>query len=437
VITAFIGCAYYAPKTPTYFASEYGSQTPWIRKVALIVDTKPPEIESVILGVTRGEGAARGAGHGVAEGLRGLNGCSGGACVLLVPIVIVSGAIVGSVSGAMAGYPADVLAEAEANARQALDSASLQTQLIDNVANYGNTNLGIEFIHILGTNIQSPEKTPDYKTLRNKSIDVVLELELIRLSLHDSLNMVARARLISVSTGTVISDNRYLFNSESHKLDEWMANGAAPLTDAMDRGLQTLAEDIVDENFLLFYPKGLGTVTVKESGAQTGQTQTVHSKAVPLYVLSPVYPRLEHSFWHPDRTIGTLDFVEVDSVQPILRWERFPRDYDIPADDGQNHPITDVRYDLRVFEAVGRIPGQLVYEVRDLPEPYVKIQSGLKACSDYYWTVRARFKLDGRIRATEWAGAFSADGWNEQPWRLRRFGGRPQMFYYPFSSPCD
>jgi hypothetical protein len=131
-------------------------------------------------------------------------------------------------------------------------------------------------------------------------------------------------------------------------------------------------------------------------------------------------------------------------VQPTLRWEHFPRDYDLIGAGGQRHQITDVRYDFRVFEGIaGSYSGPQVYEVRDIPESYHRIQSGLKACSDYYWTVRARFKLDGRIRATEWAGAFAAGGWNENPWNLRRglysWGQGPyraDWFYYPFRTPC-
>ena len=145
VITALMGCASNAPKTPNYFAIQYGSQTPWISKVAVIADTKPPEIESVNLGFTRGKGAARGAAGGAVEGLGSLGSCSGDFCgpvlLLLLPVFIVGGAIVGAVSGSVAGHPADMLAEAEANARRALDSAYLQTQLVDHMQNYGNANL--------------------------------------------------------------------------------------------------------------------------------------------------------------------------------------------------------------------------------------------------------------------------------------------------------
>jgi hypothetical protein len=153
-------------------------------------------------------------------------------------------------------------------------------------------------------------------------------------------------------------------------------------------------------------------------------------------------------------------------VQPTLQWERFPRDHDRIDADGQYHQISNVRYDLRVFDAaipsstnIVLVPARQVYDGRDISEPYHKIESGLNACSDYFWTVRARFRLDGQVRVTEWAGAFDVAGWSEKPWNLRRgllsykqppdwlaaglTGMRPpvpdgpEWFYYPFRTPCN
>jgi hypothetical protein len=152
--------------------------------------------------------------------------------------------------------------------------------------------------------------------------------------------------------------------------------------------------------------------------------------------------------------MGSLGFVEVDSVQPTLRWERFPRDHDLIGNRGQQLEITDVRYDIRVFDTASAprgpwlVPAQQVYAARQISEPLHKIEGVLSACSDYFWTVRARFKLDGRVRVTEWAGAFSiAQDVNDTPWDLRRGIRRgnitrnaeagSEWFYYPFMTPCD
>jgi hypothetical protein len=61
------------------------------------------------------------------------------------------------------------------------------------------------------------------------------------------------------------------------------------------------------------------------------------------------------------------------------------------------------------------------------------------------WTVRARFRLDGEPRVTEWTGAYNAFA-NQQPWEQRRglpttsmmrWGFPPERFYLPFRARGD
>ena len=61
------------------------------------------------------------------------------------------------------------------------------------------------------------------------------------------------------------------------------------------------------------------------------------------------------------------------------------------------------------------------------------------------WTVRARFRLDGQPRVTEWSGAYNALS-NQQPWEQRRglqtasmmrWSLQPERFYLPFRAPGD
>ena len=473
------GCTTDAPKTPGYFATDIDSHTPRISRIALVTDLTPPEIEGVNLGFTRGEGAAGGFAGGATTGaLLTLNlaaevtatgmaaGAAGAAIALLLPVFVVGGAIAGTVSGVAAGYPADMLAEAEANAQNMLNSAYLQTELLKHAQDYGIDNTDFEFIRMPKSDPETLLDKPDYKVLSDESIDVVLEVELLRFSLEYYLEVEARARLISTQTGTVLSDGYYKFLSEPRRLEEWIANGATPLTETIQRGLQRLAEDIVDENFLLFYPnepkQEISQQADKASDEiddETVELQYEEDDFVPHYVLSPIYPVLDMCFFcegHPSRAIGNLEFVAVDSIQPTLQWESFPRVYDVINIDGLSQQITDVRYELRIYNAgkpvhsfygglIG-VPTQLIYDVRDIYSPYHKIGSGLDACKRYFWTVRARFKLDGRSRVTEWAGAFDVADWSSRPWNLRKgiveykmgmMPDGPEWFYYPFSTPCD
>lgn len=455
-VTGLMGCATDIPKTPDYLAVEYESKVSGLRRIALVTDLTPPKIESVDLGFTHGEGALRGAGRGAIGGAAAALEVGNVIGLLLLPFFMLGGAAAGTVTGAVSGYSADMLAEAEANAQYMLNSAYLQTQILERVQDYGHDNTNLEFIRMSCADPEAMIDKPDYTALLEESIDAVLEVELLRLSLEDSLSMDARVRLVSAQSGTVLSDSQFKFISERHKPKEWIANGAAPLTEAIQRGLRTIAEDLVDESFLLYYPNEPEQIIPSQTVKESEQSQAPRNELVPHYVLSPLYPVLEPCiFCSPPfaqkDTLARLNLVKVDSVQPVLRWEHFPRQYDLIEADGQQHQITDVRYDLRIFDNSVRgsflIPAQQVYQARDLAEPSHKIESGLNACNEYFWTVRARFKLDGRVRVTEWAGAYKK--WGYPPWYLRRmqstydtWTGRelpdgPEWFYYPFKTPCD
>jgi len=118
--------------------------------------------------------------------------------------------------------------------------------------------------------------------------------------------------------------------------------------------------------------------------------------------LRPEYPE---ALW--DSFSAKVPFVKVDSLRPTLRWESFPRPQDHELDrEGLLERIRNVTYDLKIWQADEEYPveypWQLVYLRRGVPEPSHKIESPLKPSTKYFWTVRARFELDGQPRVTEW-----------------------------------
>lgn len=502
IVTWFMGCATTPPPPPPdNLAANSETQQPGIRRVALVTTLEPPVIERVALGYTRSEGASRGAVKGLIQGgdaaLDVFADCSDiyctGAFVLLLPVFLVGGAVIGAAGGVATGHSSDTLAEAQANAQAMLDSAYLQTEVLHRARDYGLANVNMEFIEIPSLKLDVSLGPQGYAGVSDKSIDLVLEIDLLRIGLKTSLEIEAQARLVSVRTGDVLSDSHYSFVSERHKLDEWTENGAAPLRNAIQRGLQTLAEDIVNENFLLYYPKAPDSKSAEKAKepspvaskaeGEAGPNKSLEidwllKKAIPYYVLKPLYPEFAQCLFCTHGPIGILKFVPVDSTQPTLRWETFPRSHDQFDTNGVERRITEVRYDLRVFETASPatesvpygglakhmlVPAQQVYEARDIPETSHKIKTALDSCTKYFWTVRARFKLDGQMRTTEWAGVYglslggpAGPEWLETPWSLRRgaqqktatimgvtvassmvFPDGPEWFYYPFSTPCD
>ena len=124
------------------------------------------------------------------------------------------------------------------------------------------------------------------------------------------------------------------------------------------------------------------------------------------------------------------DFVEVESLQPTLRWEAFPNVTDQEAD--REHVLSRIRnvtYDIEMFRAGEEDhPAELVYVRFGLPDPAHTLEDPLQPWAKYFWTVRARFELDGVSRVSPWG-------------RLRSPGSTdvivPSRFYFRLRAPSQ
>ena len=156
------------------------------------------------------------------------------------------------------------------------------------------------------------------------------------------------------------------------------------------------------------------------------------TRPAPVSGLRPEYPEAR------SKVLGSeVPFVKLDSVQPTLRWESFPRPQDHEADkEGLLSRIRNVTYDLKIWRADEKsaieYPAELVYSRRGLPEPWHKLEDPLKPSTKYFWTVRARFELDGQTRITEW-------GVTEHPQfpQVARLPVVPNPMYYRFKTPSE
>ena len=123
----------------------------------------------------------------------------------------------------------------------------------------------------------------------------------------------------------------------------------------------------------------------------------------------PVYNPGLRALYPQQRMILFVDpppgaFVPVDSLQPTLKWESFPRSRDLAGSMANVYRrIEDVRYELVLAEA-----GALdrVYRRDGLKEASHKVETPLKSRTKYLWTVRACFRIGEEPRCTEW-GAIS------------------------------
>jgi hypothetical protein len=96
----------------------------------------------------------------------------------------------------------------------------------------------------------------------------------------------------------------------------------------------------------------------------------------------------------------------LNSAQPLLRWQPFPRPADLAPDtNGSCAQFKSVTYDLHIWQGRGehQITKDLAYAREALPNPFHQVEIPLPRRSWYFWSVRARFELNGQTRVTEWS----------------------------------
>jgi len=145
--------------------------------------------------------------------------------------------------------------------------------------------------------------------------------------------------------------------------------------------------------------------------------------------LKPLYPENRISFGGLNDS--EILFTEVDSLQPLLRWEPFPtpEDKELYREE-VFESIKNIRYDLRIWLSDNDSPGLLLYSEAGLPEPQFKLQKPLLYCSKYFWSVRARFEVEGKTRVMDWGASTGGlpEYYLEKKGYRRLYGGEGNLF---------
>ncbi len=173
---------------------------------------------------------------------------------------------------------------------------------------------------------------------------------------------------------------------------EWVADDASLFRKALDEVLNTFAEKAVMDVFLRY-----------STHLPEKPTKSLHL----FLVIQPVSP--EHA-----KQFNKIFSSKSESVRPTLRWQAFPTPADIAADpSGGLARATNVTYDLKIwrqgnFDFWGDnnspyfFPDRIIHDVEGKPGPYFVPPEPLEPFTSYFWTVRARFEIDGFPRLTDW-----------------------------------
>ena len=147
-----------------------------------------------------------------------------------------------------------------------------------------------------------------------------------------------------------------------------------------------------------------------------------------IHGLRPVSPPQRMGAMMSDSNPG-LEYPVVASSRPVLEWEAFVPPQGPTANNTAPRHIT---YDLRIWETSQGSPAYLVYERIALPSPIHQVEHRLRYGTRYFWSVRARFEINGETRLTDWSRSL-------HPYRpfasADRPGEIPASNYFRFATP--
>ncbi len=432
------GCATLEPASYTPPVGEdlrASARTVAVVSVVAATDDTPPRLDVPIgQGQEAAKGAAVGGGTGFLTGLM-VSAAGGPLGPFLAPIVIPAFTIGGMASGSAIRWSAAVPAKdaAAANAALSRSRSDLSAEVARRIA------LGLPMAGKVPT-MREDAATPDLR----------IEVSIDRWGLaggagSDPLTgffVRTSYRVVKGPDNTTVAEGNFIQGGPQRTVSEWTRDDAALLSRAVDATLSRVAEAIIDSTFFVH------NFRVSTGGLPRGEVCGLKPIAPPsLYRFGPYESGPSH----------------VDSLKPRLVWESFPRRKDV-EDDTTNilARVSEVRYDLRIWKNEHGGPGDIVYERTGLALAAMDgtvdhtMETPLAARNSYLWSVRARFKLDGKERVTRWAydmeidldaipiGFFDKHDWDgpEDPYRegLARRGSCaddsiPPLHYFIFTTP--
>jgi hypothetical protein len=178
----------------------------------------------------------------------------------------------------------------------------------------------------------------------------------------------------------------------------------------------TFSRELIDEVLLVWHP--------------VWKTPEPGSDSFAVFTLEPISPPASMGFLKGlfagtgGRGLNGLVVTRIETAQPEFRWTPLEGLLSATGQSGLIPQISDLAYELRLYSAagagVGLVPGQLLLERTNLSQPLLRLSARLESCQSYFWTVRARFQLNGFPRTTEWMSQHNASGGIVAPWRFRR-----------------
>lgn len=378
-------------------------------RVAIVPVNHPPQSNFRVFAAAQESNAGTGAATGVALGVAGTGvfAATTPLATVIAPYLAAIAIPVGAAFGALSSSPPAISAQdaaaLESHIQQNLASLQAPATLARAIAHVVEQDTGRRLDMLADAGPAGPGSVPDYRLLARKGIEDVLEVVVSDIGFlggkEMSFYLVANIRMVRTADGRLSHQRQFVYQSDDYDGRLWARNQAALFQAELQRAYSSLADSVVEHVFLLT------TLPLESQGQASGDAVLKDllggREACGLGWVSP----------ERDYRPGILDarhrdwnrFPVVASGQPALAWEEFPRKRDQLNKAGINFGrISNIRYDLRIWEATADAPPRLIHELRDLLQAAHLLEQPLPPGGRYFWSPRARFDLDGRTHATRW-----------------------------------
>lgn len=383
-------------------------------RVGIFAVYSSPRVEFNTFAKGWAAGAAKGGAFGLVDGLiRSLNEAlrNQSNSPYAVPTALITAAVLTTVStviygvaGGLEAVPGKKARQIEQELNAAIGDVNLASDLAEKI--YAVSGLRPESeryaVTVLGLSLGIPSALGD---LSKQGIRTAMEVQVTEAGFRGgsgsepsvSFYLNARIRLLATETGTEIYTRDFQYLSRQRPFEQWFTDGSRELLAGFKQAMVTLGDRIVDELFIV-------TNFPFDSGLWAFPGQPEFGSCW----FRPIYPELKYtSLWHSIQHNSpgiNIRYTEVDSLQPLLRWEAFPRPRDQkPSNESLLAKIADVTYDIKIWEETGDYPERLVYDISGLVAPQYRPAFPLAPMTKYFWTFRARYKMAGQSQVTRWS----------------------------------
>lgn len=382
------------------------------------------------------EGALYGLRHGAIDCLK--YGQGGEVGIIFAVACLPVNAIVDATIGIKESIHLNDLQKERGTIEANIPIPDLQAKSRDIALNYLRENT-IDSTIVENNLVRKKDNTNDYSILAKNGIDTLLEFKITKISLHEAgmigvpvdLTLEIDSKLVDTENGNIIAKLSRKVLSNAHQYQEWVADDFKLLKEESNALLSMAIKASIDEYLLLYYPHYTNNFATSSN-----------QRNAPYYVLAPYYPETQFGFSPKDQVVFVKRefeapllqrFVTIKEKNPLLKWEAFPWKYDQLS----LNRISDVTYDLEIHKYMG----PLVYVRKGIKENHHHVEDALEDGTKYFWTVRARFRVDGKPRVTEWGGLYRdlfpawVYGDKNLPWygKGRDLPLSEKLFYYyPF-----